>query len=321
VVIPTRDRRPLLARALRSVLAQQRVDVEVVVVDDGSGDDTGAYLTALADPRLVVISHGEGQGVAAARNAGVARATGPWVAFVDDDDVWAPTKLFSQLSALSAAPSAAWACTDAVLVNADLEVMGPQHGPSEPDVADALLARNVVPGGASGVVVATSLVREVGGFDPGLATLADWDLWIRLALASPLVCVPMPLVAYRVHAGAMAHDVSRAEAELRQVAAKYGDIRAARGVEVDEAFWLWYFGQLHLRAGRHASAARAHARLAWSYRQHRRWALAAVGLVWPGVQSLRDRRDRARVPKAWRADVEAWLGPMRSLDAVPTTGG
>jgi glycosyltransferase involved in cell wall biosynthesis len=290
------------------------VDVEVIVVDDGSTDATASYIAGLGDRRVILISHNESRGVVAARNAGLERVATPWVAFLDDDDLWAPTKLLAQVDALSSAPGAAWACTGAVLVDDNLAIIGPQHGPDGTDVADALLARNVVPGGGSGVLVATELLRAQGGFDLSLSTMADWDLWIRLGLVSPLACALAPLVAYRVHAGAMAHDVALAQDELARISAKFRDVRARRGVEMDEAFWLWYFAQLHLRAGRRVAAARAHARLAWSHGQHRRWPLAVAGLAWPGVQSVRDRHQGARMPQAWRDEVEAWLGPFRALD-------
>jgi glycosyltransferase involved in cell wall biosynthesis len=97
VVIPTHNRKELLDRTLRSVLAQEDVDLSVVVVDDGSADGTEAFVQALADPRVSVVRHPEARGVSAARNTGIARATTTWLAFVDDDDLWAPTKLRAQL--------------------------------------------------------------------------------------------------------------------------------------------------------------------------------------------------------------------------------
>src|SRR5918994_6933731 len=92
VVIPTRNRRELLLRTLASVLAQENVDIAVVVVDEASSDGTGDALTSLAEPRVSVVRHATPLGVAAARNAGLEHVDTDWVAFVDDDDVWAPDK-------------------------------------------------------------------------------------------------------------------------------------------------------------------------------------------------------------------------------------
>ena len=99
VVIPTHNRSALLSRTLASALAQRGVEMRVIVVDDGSRDETAAMLARVGDPRLTILRHEQARGVSAARNAGIAAATGEWVAFLDDDDLWSPTKLAEQVSA------------------------------------------------------------------------------------------------------------------------------------------------------------------------------------------------------------------------------
>src|SRR5919199_1938923 len=90
VVIPTRDRWPLVRTALASALAQEGVGTRVVVVDDGSTDRTAQELGALKDGRVQVLRHDRPRGVSAARNHRLAQGSAPWVSFLDDDDVWAP---------------------------------------------------------------------------------------------------------------------------------------------------------------------------------------------------------------------------------------
>src|ERR1044071_8329951 len=107
VIIPTRDRAHLLFRTLQSVLAQSIENLEVMVVDDGSVDANGA-VAAAADPRVRVIRNQEPTGVSVARNRGIAAARGVWIAFCDDDDLWAPNKLQQQLNAADRA-GANWA--------------------------------------------------------------------------------------------------------------------------------------------------------------------------------------------------------------------
>src|SRR4051794_9011163 len=107
VVIPTRDRRHLLETTLAAALNQREVDYEVIVVDDGSGDGTATELAAIGDPRLRVLRNGASQGVSAARNRAIAEARAPWIAFLDDDDVWSPELLRRQLETVRG--------TDAVL--------------------------------------------------------------------------------------------------------------------------------------------------------------------------------------------------------------
>ena len=105
VVIPTRDRGHLLPRSLRSALAQRDVTLEVVVVDDGSvppaAHNKVVARVCATDARVRVLRHMTPKGVSAARNSGIEAATGRWIAFLDDDDIWAPQKLASQLAALN----------------------------------------------------------------------------------------------------------------------------------------------------------------------------------------------------------------------------
>ena len=313
VIIPTRNRRLLLLRTLGTVLAQEEVDFDVVVVDEASTDGTAEALTSLRQDRLTVLRHQEPKGVSAARNAGIQAASGDWVAFVDDDDIWSPAKLKAQLTAARRQPAAQWTCTGAVRVDAQLRLGGPERPPSSPDVTSRLLSCNVIPGGASAVMARTDLVRELGGFDPTLSNLADYDLWIRLGLASPLGVVDRPLVGYRVHPGGMAHDVRRAESELAVIEQRYGGARQERGIEISPDGFLWYFGSMYLRRGQRMSAMRVHLDLARRGDEGRGRALvaAAVGTAWPGVQRLRDRAQILRLSPAWRAEAEGWIAPLR----------
>ena len=97
VVIPTRDRSHIVVDTVRSTLCQRHVELEVIVVDDGSRDATAEALEALGDPRVTVLRNASSCGVAGARNRGIERAAHPWIAFLDDDDRWSPDKLRVQL--------------------------------------------------------------------------------------------------------------------------------------------------------------------------------------------------------------------------------
>lgn len=106
VIIPTLNRPALLLAAVRSVLAQTFPSLEVIVVVDGPDTATAAALASLEDPRLRVMVHAENQGAAASRSHGLAVANGDWVAYLDDDDVWMPTKLEQQLAIATNPPTA-----------------------------------------------------------------------------------------------------------------------------------------------------------------------------------------------------------------------
>lgn len=314
VVIPTHNRPELLARALRCALSQGDVTVEVVVVDDGSAADTATLLASTDDPRVRVLRHDVARGLSAARNAGIAAARGEWVAFFDDDDLWAPEKLSAQLAALRGQPGAEWCCTGAVAVDDSLRIIGPGQTPPPPgDVTAEVLSRSTIPSGGSSVVARVAAVREVGGFDEGLRSLEDWDLWVRLALRSPLAVVARPLVAYRVNPASMAHDRATMDASYEILASRYASVREARGVRLADASWLKYMGAAQLRSGRRLAAARTHLRLATRFGVRRGWLLAVAGLVVPGIQARRDARQARVMPSGWREEADRWLEPLRSI--------
>jgi glycosyltransferase involved in cell wall biosynthesis len=311
VVIPTHDRADLMRATLRSVLAQRGVDLEVVVVDDGSSDGTPAALEAVRDHRLRWYRHEHPTGVSSARNTGLAMVHTPWVAFTDDDDLWAPDKLARQFASLAVHREAEWSVVGSVIVDDSLRIVRHEFPPKAATLADQVLKNNCVPAGGSGVLVSTDLVREVGGFDPRFSNLADWDLWVRLALAAPATSVRQPLVAYRVHASGMAHDVGRAEEELALLTAKYADERARRGVSIDRATWHRYVARLHLRTGDQRAA--AHSYLLAAHAGHpTRYGVAGLCLLVPGLWTWADRRGRLRVPWSWFRFADTWLGEMRA---------
>jgi glycosyltransferase involved in cell wall biosynthesis len=198
VVVPTRNRRRLLSATLCSVLRQRGITLEVIVIDEASTDDTPAYLASLGDPRLFVIRHDTPRGVSTARNRGTAAASGEWVAFVDDDDLWAPDKLAHQLQAAVSA-GCDWAYTGSVNVVDGCRIVHGQPPLPPHEVRAALPHYNAVPGGGSNVVVRRSTLLRVGPFDTRLLNTEDWEMWIRLAKAGPPAWVCRPLMAKGVH--------------------------------------------------------------------------------------------------------------------------
>src|SRR5690349_7802408 len=118
VVVPTHNRRHLVSAASSSILGQAGVSIELIVVDDGSVDGTGPWVDCLAadDSRIKIVHHDRPRFMSGARNAGIARASSRWVALCDDDDLWAPNKLATQLQALRSS-SACWSCTGDVTVD------------------------------------------------------------------------------------------------------------------------------------------------------------------------------------------------------------
>lgn len=244
VVIPTKDRPGLLPMTVASVLGQHGVDVRVLVVDDGSATPVSEMLAP--DARLRLMRNDRSRGVSGARNRGLAEVTTPWTAFLDDDDLWAPSKLRRQLDAV-AGTECRWACSASVSFAADhvLDVTDP---PANGDLSTALLHGNIISGSASGVLVRTDLVRAVGGFDESLPSMEDWDLWIRLAQESPLATVSSPDVGYRVHRTSRGHDLDEQPAALRLMQRKYATRTPPLSVEPD-VYLLEYWARMAYNAG------------------------------------------------------------------------
>jgi glycosyltransferase involved in cell wall biosynthesis len=268
-------------------------------------------LAAIGDDRVSVVRHDVARGLPAARNAGTARADTPWVAWCDDDDLWAPDKLAVQRRA-AVEDDAEWAIGGSVLVDADLEVMGHQAVPAAGEALDLLLVRNAVPGGGSGVLAATAAVQAAGGFDESLASCEDWDLWLRLARRGAPAVVDRPLVAFRTWGGSMSTKVDRMRSTRREVLARAEDLRAARGAPdgtYDHERWL---AKQLLRAGDRGAAAKAYARLAVEHRKPAELVRAAGAIaVADRMNRTGDQRARQRVPAAWLAEADAWLAPYR----------
>lgn len=236
-VIPTHDRLGLLLRTLESVRAQRNVEMSVVVVDDGGSDGTTDALREMDLPGVRVLRHERSKGVSAARNAGLAQVTTPFTAFVDDDDLWAPTKTADQLASLATTAGARWSCSGALHVDRVLEVRNYHAPPASGRVDAELLRINVVPGGGSGLLVETALAREVGGFDETISILADWDFNLRLGLVSPVASVDRPLVGYFVHSDSMFHDPLGVMRELGQLAETHARLPDGRAFAADRGWW------------------------------------------------------------------------------------
>jgi len=198
VVIPTHDRATLVVRALRSVAAQTYADHEIVVVDDGSGDETAAAVEATGIPlRYVRQAHA---GVSAARNRGVAAARGEWIAFLDSDDVWLPQKLARQMAFVRRRNGIEACQTDEIWIRNGVRVNpGQRHRKPSGDIFAASLELCLV--SPSAVMLRRSTFERLGGFDEGLPACEDYDLWLRLAVETPVFLLPERLVTrYGGHA-------------------------------------------------------------------------------------------------------------------------
>lgn len=187
VVVPTHNRPALLARALRSACHQTYRDLEIIVVDDASRDDTAGVVQALGDSRIRYLRHETNRGGAATRNTGIRAARGEYMAFLDDDDMWEPDKTAVQLALMQR--------FDASLCSYHGEE-SPRRYRTRPTVDLRELRHGFFRGGGtSALMVRAERVRAVM-FDETLPRCQDWDFCIRLGERCEIGYVPRPLVRY-----------------------------------------------------------------------------------------------------------------------------
>jgi glycosyltransferase involved in cell wall biosynthesis len=217
VVIPTYNRASEVRSAIESVLAQTVRGAEIVVVDDGSTDDTGKVIASAFGERVRYFAQSN-QGVSAARNKGISEARGEWIAFLDSDDIWEKDKLEWQLKALERFGSSCLACyTDTRLLNhpetRSLFLMAEDsyRHESEMGINPEVLRLLVRPGGAgmlvciSSFMARTDVVRKTGGYAANLGFYADSDFMFRVGLHTGFCYVNRPLVWFNRSPGEARH--------------------------------------------------------------------------------------------------------------------
>ena len=179
VIIPTFNRARKVVRAVKSVLSQTYADLEIIVVDDASTDDTANSMAQFRG-RIAYIVHSSNLGVSAARNTGIRNSSGPLIAFLDSDDYWLPEKAALQVEFFEQHPQAKVCQTEEIWVRNGRRV-NPKKKHLKPsgDIFEPSLKRCLV--SPSSVMLKRSLLEEVGPFDEDLPACEDYDLWLRIS--------------------------------------------------------------------------------------------------------------------------------------------
>jgi glycosyltransferase involved in cell wall biosynthesis len=217
VVIPNYNYARYLRIAVESVLAQTQ-ECEIIVVDDGSRDDSRSVISTFGD--RVRSIYQSNAGVSAARNAGIAIANGEFIGFLDADDVWHPRKIELQLQLFAEDDVGlvhCWTRTIDADGNPTGQACGGARGWALPQHARL---ETTVNGGGSAALVRRACFQRVGTFDTGLSTSADWDMWRRIMGVYRIDLVAQPLVDYRVHSGAMHHNIAAYERDMSRALAR-----------------------------------------------------------------------------------------------------
>jgi glycosyltransferase involved in cell wall biosynthesis len=219
VIIPTYNSVHFVTQAIASVLAQTFQDFEVLVIDDGSTDNTKEVLKKKYGDKIHYLFKTNG-GVSSARNFGIEKAKGKYLAFLDADDIWLPEKLEKQISLLEAAPEIGLCYAGAIVVDEDLNPKNYVEAEQYEDATEGLLLKmNILI--LSSSFIRSEIVRQTGGFDSEFSTCADKEYWLRLSLLTKLAPVEDYLVKYRQVSGSMSSDPKLSKTDTLNVLRKF----------------------------------------------------------------------------------------------------
>jgi len=209
VIIPAWNAERYLGETIESALGQTAPPAEIIVVDDGSTDRTAAIARSYPSPVTVISERVGGPG--AARNLGVSRSRGDWLAFLDADDVWLPEKLQRQLA--KADPDTPLICTDRYNFG-ERGALPDVQGTIQPQISGDVFLHLLLHGNfitTSTVLLRRDVFDETGGFTvhDDLIGTEDWDLWMRVTARYPIFACEEPLTRYRLHASGLSRDIER----------------------------------------------------------------------------------------------------------------
>jgi glycosyltransferase involved in cell wall biosynthesis len=273
VVIPAYNAAAYLRDALDSALAQTRPPDEIIVVDDGSTDDTAEMVARYGD-RIRYIRQ-INRGVAAARNRGISEARGHWIAFLDADDLWYPPKLERQCALIETLGRPALVCSDRFSFATETpppppDLTAPPPPPKEFSIV-GILRRNTI--FTSTVIAPKTVLQDVGGFSSDYNHAEDWALWLQVGVRIPTWTLPQLLMGYRMRADSLS---SRSAYVLCDVEIQIVEdfCRQYRGV-VSLPVRAQAIAGAHYRAAIHLSGAgRRKEALSEAWRSVSRWPLA-----------------------------------------------
>lgn len=194
VIVPAFNASAYIEETLNSILCQTHGNCETIVIDDGSTDTTVDIVSTYGQKIRLVKQ--DNKGAAAARNRGAHEARGEWLAFLDADDLWAPSKLEKQLSSLG---SRGWCYTDTEFIGGANNGLRDSHFTTkyQGNVLEQLVQGNFI--STSTVLIKRDIFEATGGFDESLRSIQDWEFWTRVAEQHPIAYVDEPLTRYRVH--------------------------------------------------------------------------------------------------------------------------
>jgi len=251
VIIPTYNRAYCLARSISSVLAQSFVDLELIVVDDGSTDNTDAVLRSFTDPRIRVVRHPENRGVGATINTGIRHSRGALIAFQDSDDEWLPEKLARQVAVMNAADETLGVvyCDQwRYRAGEKMYFAAPHHTAAEGIIYDRALDDALYNIGNQSLLIRRRCFDQVGLYDERLRKNEDLDMLIRISQRFHFHHIPEPLLNYYVTSDSVTARSEGAGIQTQETlfAKFYPDLQRNPALLAKRAYWI---GSFHMRDG------------------------------------------------------------------------
>jgi len=205
VIIPAFNTSRFISQAIESVLNQAFTDQELIVVDDGSTDDTASLVMKYGGKLRYIYQ--KNQGLSSARNTGIVKAEGEYIGFLDADDYWDREKLRHQVALLDSSPDTGVVYTALKVVDKDNHEIEERGCLVRGRIFFSLLTENCVVGSCSSALIRRECFEKAGTFDEMLSASEDWDLWLRIAPYYLFDFVDLPLTFYRIHEGNMHKDL------------------------------------------------------------------------------------------------------------------
>lgn len=209
IVTSYRRDKSIVKRALDSILLQTFTDYEILLIDDNRGEESAPYsayleeLASLSDKISLLKTEG-GHGAQKARNTGIKHSRGKYLAFLDDDDEWLPTKLAKQLSLMEADLSVGMCYCDSMVVNENFDppkIITKKTGKFVTDASYSDMLRRDNVGSTSKAMIRENVFDAVGLFDESLPARQDYEMWIRISRSFPIRGVDEKLVKYHISGG------------------------------------------------------------------------------------------------------------------------
>lgn len=256
IVMPTYNSMRWLPKTIESILSQTHQNWQLYITDDGSSDDTKQYLTGLNEKRVHYTSQ-QHKGAAAARNSGIKQGSSPFIAFVDADDIWYPTKLADQIKLMQQDKAVGLVYGQHYIINDQDIITTSLKIDKRGDLFEELCHGNCIAGSASMAMIRRSMVDKVGVFREDLVNGEDWEYWLRISQHCKIDYVPKIIAAIRQHGDSVQTNTKRmADGLVQTFEAIVNDYQLTRSQRIYVASYCLFNAAKDYFASGHYSLAR-----------------------------------------------------------------